>query len=360
LDFYKKTYRLLPILVFLNTVVVLAQQDPVQSQYLFSQQPINPAYVGIHGYWDVAGLSRLQWLGIDGAPQTHSLYAHTGLFSKTKKYGTGFSISQDKIGVANTTFLHSDNAYHIKLDERTFLSTGLRLGIVSFREQQQQLSGNPADPNFQSNIRSNSFDVGGGLMLYTPDYFVGVSMPRFYDLNKVTTNQLTLEGNTGSSLPAFSRSYIFSGGYLFRVSQNIYLRPISLVRFGDGFPVRWDLNMNMLYDDLFWFGVSYKYNTSIGFNTQFFTQKGIRFGYAFDYSTTNIGTSLGATHELMVSYSFRLYKKPFRIKSIVHKLDCNPGIEVGEGDIGSNLDHQRKFRKGVKGNRGKSYTRYRF
>jgi len=44
------------------------------TQYFFSTQTINPAYVGT---WDALGfmaLTRQQWVGWDGAPRTHTFY----------------------------------------------------------------------------------------------------------------------------------------------------------------------------------------------------------------------------------------------------------------------------------------------
>ena len=52
---------------------VIAQQEPMFSQYMFNLSHINPAYAGNRATNNITALFRKQWLGIEGAPTTGSL-----------------------------------------------------------------------------------------------------------------------------------------------------------------------------------------------------------------------------------------------------------------------------------------------
>ena len=71
---------------------VLAQSEPMFSQYMLNGLVINPAYAGVHKVTDVTLIYRNQWTGIDGAPETQTLSLHTLL--KDQKSGVGFNVDQ--------------------------------------------------------------------------------------------------------------------------------------------------------------------------------------------------------------------------------------------------------------------------
>ena len=60
------------IILLFSVQLVKAQFDPLYNQYLFNQQMINPAYVGIYNRFSVGLISRAQWVGIEGAPVTNT------------------------------------------------------------------------------------------------------------------------------------------------------------------------------------------------------------------------------------------------------------------------------------------------
>ncbi len=66
-----------------------AQQDAMYSQYMFNTQAINPAYAGSKDGLSAALISRNQWVGFEGAPNTTSFSAHAPLLGK--RVGIGFA-----------------------------------------------------------------------------------------------------------------------------------------------------------------------------------------------------------------------------------------------------------------------------
>ena len=80
------------ILLSLN---VVAQQDPMFTQYMHNPVSINPAYAGSRGTLNIVGMHRQQWVGIDGAPKTLALSINSPFI----KYnvGIGFTLLYDQL-----------------------------------------------------------------------------------------------------------------------------------------------------------------------------------------------------------------------------------------------------------------------
>ena len=74
----------------------IAQQDPQFTQYMFNLLAINPAYAGAAERTEVKALSRHQWVGFEGAPNTQTLTLHAPLFRES--LGVGGTIMRDEFG----------------------------------------------------------------------------------------------------------------------------------------------------------------------------------------------------------------------------------------------------------------------
>src|SRR5215207_3536880 len=66
----------------ISCLLVNAQQKPHYTQYILNQYILNPALTGIENYTDIKVSHRHQWAGINGAPVTTYLTAHTSLGKK--------------------------------------------------------------------------------------------------------------------------------------------------------------------------------------------------------------------------------------------------------------------------------------
>ena len=73
---------------------VFSQQDPVFTQYLNNMLTIQPAYAGSSGALNITGISRAQWVGFEGAPNTNTLTVSAPL--RGFNVGLGVSIVNDK------------------------------------------------------------------------------------------------------------------------------------------------------------------------------------------------------------------------------------------------------------------------
>jgi type IX secretion system PorP/SprF family membrane protein len=70
------------MMVISVSLSVSAQQKPHYTQYIMNQYIINPAITGIETYTDIKISHRQQWVGVQDAPVTTYLTAHTALGKK--------------------------------------------------------------------------------------------------------------------------------------------------------------------------------------------------------------------------------------------------------------------------------------
>ena len=105
-------YILICIVTFICFNEINAQQDPMFSQYMFNTLSLNPAYAGSSDLISATAITRHQWMGIKGAPQTQTLAIHSPL---KHQIGLGVSIIRDQAGPVNNLSAQADISYNIKI-----------------------------------------------------------------------------------------------------------------------------------------------------------------------------------------------------------------------------------------------------
>ena len=88
--------KLFTLILLLMTIQVVAQQDPLFSQYMFNKLAFNPAYAGSRDMLSADVLYRNQWVNFDGAPKTLSASIHSPL--QNQKVALGLTVYNDNIG----------------------------------------------------------------------------------------------------------------------------------------------------------------------------------------------------------------------------------------------------------------------
>lgn len=107
---------LVHILLILVAGPVLAQQDPLYSQYMQNPLTINPSYAGFNNILNVMVGYRTQWSGLEGHPQTMSASVHTSLVSN--KMGTGIFVLNDRVGNISNIETNISVSYKLDLGKR--------------------------------------------------------------------------------------------------------------------------------------------------------------------------------------------------------------------------------------------------
>ena len=103
---------------------MFAQYDMHHTHFMHNKLAINPGYTGDREVFAMTALYRNQWFGIEGAPKTFSLHAHSPFLNN--RNGVGLSLMNDKIGMMNTTYAGLSYAYRLKVSDDATLSIGIQ------------------------------------------------------------------------------------------------------------------------------------------------------------------------------------------------------------------------------------------
>ncbi len=279
---------------------IYGQQVATYAQYMFNGLAINPAYAGSHDALSATFLARFQNVGLPGAPQTQTFSLHSPLLNK--RVGLGLLVIHDKISVIDQTGIHFSYAYRIPVSTKLTLSMGLQGGLVFYRADYTKLEiYNPDDPAFSTDIREFRPNIGAGVFLYTNQYYIGVSVPHL--LNNVFDRGAQFE------TVYQNRPILFTGGYVIPLNRLLKLKPVFLLKFLDASPVEFDLNANLLFDEVLWVGLSYKSSKTVSLITQALVTDQIQFGYSYQITAGPIRVVELGSHEVMINYRFKYNKK---------------------------------------------------
>jgi len=292
--------KLLPgislILLLLVPKEGVCQQDPVFNQYMNNLLTIQPAYAGMSGYLNVTAMSRIQWVGFDGAPTTNTLSIQ-GPFRKYN-IGLGLSIVNDKFGPVRQNGLYFDYAYRILLNDDQYISFGMKGGFNRYDALLSELSTHdPNDPVSIQDINQKYLpNFGVGFLWHSDVFFVGFSIPKFFK-NKITSD-------SGASVYQEEVNYYGMGGVVLEMTDAVKFKPTFLYRWSERTPAIVDLTANFLFFDRVWAGATYRIKNSYGLLFQAFVNKQLKLGYAYDLTTFHPTQANAGTHEFMISYDF--------------------------------------------------------
>ncbi len=290
--------KLFLLLVFFFSLMELsAQQDPQYTQYMYNMNVINPAYAGSRGNLSINALGRTQWVGIDGAPNTGTFAIHSPL--NNDKLGLGFSVIYDEIGPVKETNVYGDFSYSIQTSQDGKIAFGLKagatfqdLGLVSLLALEQN------DVLLEDNVNNVFPNIGAGVLYYTDKFYAGLSVPNILESDH-------FEKEDGMLTKASEKMHYFATlGYVFDLSDNVKLKPSTLLKAAIGAPVSIDLSVNALFNEKIEVGVSHRLDDSISGMIGFNVTSDFRIGYAYDYTLSNLGDYNSGSHEIMLLYDF--------------------------------------------------------
>lgn len=275
------------------------------SQYQFNALSINPAFSASDEQGRITALTRHQWVGFEGAPQTQTI---SGYFSlPNEKTSVGAMFIHDKIGVENEEALFLSLAQRVQLTEKGYLAAGFTTGIGYYTGDYGTLPdpNDPADPVF---VNQNSWrgNVGLGVMYFDDRWELGLSVPYFAKFNVGASNSST-------SLSALRSDYYLMANYRFAVNDDIRLKPSTLIKYTKGAPLQFDVNINACFDEKgLWMGLGYRSLSSVMAMFQVKLNDRMQLGYSHDFMTNIRAKHQMGTHELMLNYRFSNGKKAFK------------------------------------------------
>lgn len=301
----KKIILLISFLFYITSAS--AQQDPEYTHYMYNMSVVNPAYAsGTSAMLNLGGLYRTQWVGAVGAPKTFTFFGHTAL---SEKIEVGASLISDDIGegAKKENNFYADFAYVLQLEGKNKLSLGLKAGFTSL---QTNFNGfrftDPAtDLAFAENINVTKPNIGAGAYYFTDKYYIGLSVPNLLSSKHIEEK---------SGINAFGSEQIhtfLTAGYVFQINDAFKLKPAFMSRFVSGAPVSVDITANILYNDKFELGAAYRVNDAVSALMNINVTPSLRIGYAYDYTTSNLGQFNSGTHEIMLLFDLDLLGKGY-------------------------------------------------
>jgi len=274
---------------------VNAQQEPMYTQYMFNTLSVNPAYSGTRNALNLNTLTRLQWVGLEGSPKTFSVALHSPI--NKRKVGLGLTLVTDEVGPVRNTYFTVNYAYRLKITDKVTLSMGIKGGISNYYAGLSDLKVNDEeDPQFLSNEKKLSPNVGVGFYLYSDKYYVGFSAPKLIET--------TVDEEYAASKNELKRHYYIIGGYIWQINSRWLFKPTLLTKAVSGAPVSNDITMQFLYNDRIWMGAMYRIGDAAGLFVDVKINRQIMVGYGYDFSLNGLSGINSGTHEIMLSFDF--------------------------------------------------------
>lgn len=271
-----------------------AQQDPQYTQYMYNTMSVNPAYAGQRETLSVTALYRTQWVGLDGAPKTITLGAHTPL--RNERIGLGLSVISDQLGPATETFVDANASYTIPLNamQTTKFSFGIKAGFHILDTDWSKGQFQYPDTAFQDDLSLFSPTIGAGAYLHSDKWYLGLSVPNFIETDHYDDFQ--------ESAATEKMHFYVIGGYVFNLSDSFKLKPAFLMKAVSGAPLIADVSANALIKDKFTLGVAWRWDDSVSALAGFQVSDSIYIGYAYDMTTTGIKNYSNGSHEIMLRF----------------------------------------------------------
>jgi type IX secretion system PorP/SprF family membrane protein len=274
------------VLFFFLMHAVIAQHNPLQSQYVLNRLVVNPAYAGADGFLSTTVSYRKQWLGVEGAPETYAFTANTPL--RNKRYNVGIIASQDNIAVLHQSHVGLIYAYRIFAGKISF-SAGFQPGVSFSRNAWNDVkTTTQGDIVYQSAETRINFDMGYGLYMQSKRFFVGMSSAAKFS----------------KAGPGDRSILLLNTGYTFGDPKKASLTVSALGRYMLKSFYQADLNMMATLRDRISFGASYRHTDAIVGILQLKINDQLQLGYSYDYTLSNLSTYSSGTHEVLLRYDF--------------------------------------------------------
>jgi len=91
---------------------------------------------------------------------------------------------------------------------------------------------------------------------------------------------------------------------VFDIAENWKLKPSTLIKYTGAAPLQVDLNVNVLFKEMVWAGVSFRSGDSFTGLLEYQANDRFRVGYAHDFTISQIRDYSSGTHEIMIGFDF--------------------------------------------------------
>lgn len=297
------------VLSYASFEKVLAQTEPMYSQYMYNMLGVNPAYAGSREVLGLNFFQRNQWSGLRGAPKTTSLNLDQSI--NEGKIGLGIQMFSDQLGVEEASGINGFLSSRIKVSENGILSAGLSVGFMNYQfNSLDVLNRIRTDDNVFVTVIPSQWNpsVGFGLYYNTDQFYLGISSP------SLLKSRLAKYENFASGIQKTDDFHLFTTmGYVIKINEEVNLKPSTMIKMVSGAPIEFDLNTNVWLKDILGLGISYRTGDAVLGMAEIQTSPNLRFGYAYDMPFSPLKAYTRGSHEIMIRYEWGSNKS--KIKS---------------------------------------------
>lgn len=299
--------------LFVLPKILLGQQQPLHTMFMYNKLLVNPAYAGYHEHVCASAIFREQWLGFEGAPETQALSIHGPLASQ--RIGIGMNLQRHAIGVSSSTTLDAIYDYRVPMGNGT-LSLGVQgSGRVLYVDYTDPRIKAVQDINIDPGIDAVSdskfiINVGAGIYYSTPRFYLGLSSPR------LMASDIDFEVNNLFTAKEQAHFYLMSGIAL-PLDHRLSFVPQVMVRYTEAAPVSADLNLGLRWGEDHSVAVAFRKGgiddallESIDVMASAKILRGLRLGAAYDITMSELKRYGNGSIEVMLMYCFGEQAKP--------------------------------------------------
>lgn len=293
------------VLLMLNVLETYGQQMSLFSHYYWNEQFYNPAYAGSKEVLHVQAVNRLQWVGMNGAPNTLSAAVHTPL--KKENIAIGINFYNDRIGALMTNGVTGQYAYRLRFKENKYtLSLGIQAGAEFRNLQSSRLTTDDGLPDIvdPSQFQKSWMPIfGTGAYFYGENFSVGFGVPQLLPKSLFKGEKWGMEPST---------QFFVSGAYQWNISEDFRLLPTATIRIQPAQPTQAEFTVNGIFYDRFLLGAGMRTDKSgvvLGqYIHEFEGKKKLSVGYSYDISWKALRTTNSGSHEIMLSFGMPVFK----------------------------------------------------
>lgn len=285
-----------------------SQNQSTLSQYMLYQPFLNPAAISTYNDLSFGLVHRSQWTGFNDAPKTNMVSLNTPL--RKTNFSIGIGYQGEEIGVLNSDALFSNLNYRFQVNQTSFISAGLSLGIDMFQLRYDRLINSEEDPEFGYGAGTKNLInplARFGLNYFTNDFYVTAFVP---NLLKPVVTATGNEYEVLSSFDVENLHYYVQAGYRLEVNSNIDANFSTLVKVSS--KTQYDINAQMVFNKFLGIGVSYRVNSAIVGLANVTLSKKVKIGYSYDYAINGLSNVQNGTHEILAI--FDLNRESFKAK----------------------------------------------
>jgi len=280
---------------FTLTQDLLAQLNPLKSQYFVNSFLINPSQAGASERGLVSAGVSSQWNRMPGSPEIKSLTVEAPV---SERQGLGVSIMNDKAGLLNRTVVMGSYSYKVPFSETGSVRFGLASGYVG-----DNLNiGDAVTPDASSDAalvnynyeRQNLFKAGFGATLTLENFEIQSS---WFSINHKKDDQINAIDRPGVTS---TLKYTFGDPAAASFSPLFGYRQIS------GFSDYIDVGLNFSYKSILDLSVLYHTNKSITGGFSFDYKQSVRLSCFYNSETPQLRNLSGGTFEMSLGIPFSM------------------------------------------------------